>query len=52
MDKLLEKTLWIQQSDLFEKDPQLSENGRSLVINSVRMIAEEGLDGFTNDMIE
>lgn len=47
MEKLLEQSIWIQQSDLYEKDPQLSENGRSLVNNAVRMIAEGGLDGFT-----
>lgn len=47
MEKLIEQSIWIQQSGLYEKDPQLSENGRQIVLHSVRMIAEEGLDGFT-----
>lgn len=47
MEKLLEQSIWIQQTDLYEKDPQLSENGKSIVVNSVRMIAQDGLDGFT-----
>ncbi|MFM7104563.1 MAG: helix-turn-helix domain-containing protein [Flavobacteriales bacterium] len=47
MEKLLEQSIWIQQSDLYERDPQLSENGKSIVLNAVRMIADGGLDGFT-----
>jgi AcrR family transcriptional regulator len=47
MEKLLEQSIWIQHADLFERDPYLSDNGRRLIANAARMIADEGLDAFT-----